>query len=193
MIGKAAHQYCIGNMAGRRFFSMSAIQLQFRQTERRWTIEQILYISSIIGVSPRQTNIKCSAERKADERQRLFYGNSLPIVSYYWLHMIRLKLLILPILIVCIFSCKSEKENTYAIKDFRKSLQPFLNKIVTLGIVTYHGSSQTKSITDNETVLKIRQLIKYTGSQQLITTLHVKQGNKITLVHINDIYFFSCC
>ena len=66
--------------------------------------------------------------------------------------MIRLKLLILTILIVCIFSCKSEKENTYAIKDFRKSLQPFLNKIVTLGIVTYHGSSQTKSITDNELI-----------------------------------------
>jgi len=66
--------------------------------------------------------------------------------------MIRLKYLLLPTLIVCIFSCKNEQGNTYAIKDFRKPLQPFLFDIVSKGIVTYHDSSQIKSITDDELI-----------------------------------------
>ncbi len=49
-------------------------------------------------------------------------------------------------------SCKNEQGNTYAIKDFRKSLQPFLFNIISKGIVTYHDSSQIKSITDDELV-----------------------------------------
>lgn len=49
-------------------------------------------------------------------------------------------------------SCKNEQGNTYAIKDFRKSLQPFLHKVVTAGIVMYYDSSQIKSITDDELV-----------------------------------------
>ena len=66
--------------------------------------------------------------------------------------MIRLKHFLLPILIVCIFSCKNEQGNSYAIKDFRKSLQPFLSKIVSEGIVTYHDSSDIKIITDDELI-----------------------------------------
>ena len=66
--------------------------------------------------------------------------------------MIRLKQLLLLILIVCISSCKNEQGNTYAIKDFRKSLQPFLFNIVSKGIVTYYDSSQIKTITDEELI-----------------------------------------
>lgn len=66
--------------------------------------------------------------------------------------MIRLKHLLFSTLIVCIFSCKNEQSNTYAIKDFRKSIQPFLYNIVTIGIVTYHDSSQIKSIKDDELI-----------------------------------------
>ena len=67
--------------------------------------------------------------------------------------MIRLKhLIILPTLIVCTLSCKNDKRNNYAIKDFRRSLQPFLINIVTKGIVTHHDSSQIKSITDDELI-----------------------------------------
>jgi hypothetical protein len=66
--------------------------------------------------------------------------------------MIRLKHLLLPTLIVCILSCKNEQGNTYAIKDFRKSLQPFLFNIVSKGIVTYYDSLQIKSITDDELI-----------------------------------------
>ncbi len=64
--------------------------------------------------------------------------------------MIRLKHVLLPTLIVLFSSCKNEHRNIYAIKDFRKSLQPFLIKIVSKGIVRYYDSSQIKTITDNE-------------------------------------------
>jgi hypothetical protein len=66
--------------------------------------------------------------------------------------MIRLKHFLLATLIVCLFSCKNEQGKSYAIKDFRKSLQPFLFKIVSEGIVTYHDSSDIKSITDEELI-----------------------------------------
>jgi hypothetical protein len=65
--------------------------------------------------------------------------------------MIRLYHLILLTIFVCIFSCKN-KQSTFAIKDFRKSLQPFLINIVTKGIVTYHDSSDIKSITEDELI-----------------------------------------
>ena len=66
--------------------------------------------------------------------------------------MIRLKHFLLATLIVCIFSCKNKQGKSYAIKDFRKSLQAFLNKWVSEGIVTYHDSSDIKSITDDELI-----------------------------------------
>lgn len=64
--------------------------------------------------------------------------------------MIKLKHLLLPVLIVCIFSCKSEQSKFYAIKDFRKSLQPSLFTIVSKGIVISEDSTQIKGITDDE-------------------------------------------
>ena len=66
--------------------------------------------------------------------------------------MLRLKHLLLPTLIICILSCKNDKGNNSAIKDFRRSLQPFLINMVTAGIVTYHDSSQIKRITDDELI-----------------------------------------
>jgi hypothetical protein len=66
--------------------------------------------------------------------------------------MTRLKHLLLPTLIILFSSCKNKQSNTYAIKDFRNSLQPFLTNIVTIGIVTYHDQSKTKSITDSELI-----------------------------------------
>ncbi|HVT86221.1 MAG TPA: hypothetical protein VHD35_13540 [Chitinophagaceae bacterium] len=66
--------------------------------------------------------------------------------------MIRLKQFLLSALIFIFCSCKNEQRNSYAIKDFRKSLQPFLFKIVTTGIVTYYDSSLIKSITDDELI-----------------------------------------
>jgi hypothetical protein len=67
--------------------------------------------------------------------------------------MIRMNQLLLPILLVCILSCKNEQHNTYAIKDFRKSLQPFLFDIVSKGFVSHHDSLHIRSITDDELIL----------------------------------------
>jgi hypothetical protein len=64
--------------------------------------------------------------------------------------MIRLKHFLLPTVIILFSSCKNEQGDTYAIRDFRKSLQPFLYKVVTTGIVTYYDSSQIKSINNDE-------------------------------------------
>lgn len=66
--------------------------------------------------------------------------------------MIRLKQILLAAIIICFVSCQNKQSQSYAIKDFRKSLQPFLNNIVTTGIVTQHDSSQIKSITDDELI-----------------------------------------
>jgi hypothetical protein len=64
--------------------------------------------------------------------------------------MIRLKHILLPTLIILFSSCKNQYGYTFAIKDFRKSLQPFLFEIVSKGIVTHYDSSQIKSITNDE-------------------------------------------
>lgn len=66
--------------------------------------------------------------------------------------MIKLKHFLLPTILVYIFSCSNEQGNTYAIKDFRRSLRPFLVNVVTIGFVTYHDSSKIKSITNDELV-----------------------------------------
>ena len=63
-----------------------------------------------------------------------------------------LKHFLLLALFFLLCSCKNEQRNTYAIKDFRKSIQPFLIEIVTIGIVTHHDSTKMKSITDNELI-----------------------------------------
>jgi hypothetical protein len=64
--------------------------------------------------------------------------------------MIRLNHFLLGTLFVCLFSCKNKQEKFYATKEFRKSLQPFLYKVVSEGIVTYHDSSDIKGISDDE-------------------------------------------
>ena len=66
--------------------------------------------------------------------------------------MIRLKHFLLTTFIFILCSCNSEQVNSHAIKDFRKSLQPFLIDVVTIGIVTQHDRSKIESITDDELI-----------------------------------------
>lgn len=54
------------------------------------------------------------------------------------------------LILLLISACKNDQVNKYAISDFRESLQPFLTKIVSIGVVTYHDSADIKSITDEE-------------------------------------------
>lgn len=50
------------------------------------------------------------------------------------------------------WSCKTENKYSYAIKDFRKSLQPYLTEIVSKGIVMYYDSSLRNMATDKELI-----------------------------------------
>lgn len=51
-----------------------------------------------------------------------------------------------------LWSCKTENKYSYAIKDFRKSLQPYLTEIVSKGIVMDDDSSLRNKATDKELV-----------------------------------------
>jgi hypothetical protein len=102
--------------------------------------------------------------------------------------MIRLKHFLLATLFICIFSCKSEQRNSYAIKDFRTSLQPFLYKVVTAGIVTYHDSSDIKSITDDELVRLSRSENPILRATALMEMLDRNSFNsfKVVMTHLDD-------
>lgn len=60
------------------------------------------------------------------------------------------KQLLFPAMVIMLLSCNSH--HNYAIRDFRKSLQPILTKIVSKGIVSYSDSLLGKMATDEELV-----------------------------------------
>lgn len=62
-----------------------------------------------------------------------------------------LKISLLSSLIILVCSCKTEQDHSYAIKDFRKSLQPHLIKMVSTGIVTY-DSTLRNTATDKDLI-----------------------------------------
>ena len=102
--------------------------------------------------------------------------------------MIRLKHVLLPTLIVCFLSCKNNNSNSYAIKDFRKSLQPFLFKIVSEGIVTYHDSSDIKSITDDELIRLGKSenpILRATALREMLDRSSFNPFD-IVMKHLND-------
>lgn len=67
--------------------------------------------------------------------------------------MMRMKCILITSLVILCWSCKDKQNYTYAIKDFRKSLQPFLSNVVSKGYVTGHDSIYTNNITQNELLL----------------------------------------
>jgi hypothetical protein len=66
--------------------------------------------------------------------------------------MVSMRQLSLLTLIILFLSCKNEHGYTYAIKDFRKSLQPGLFKIVSKAVVMYHDSSLRYMATDEKLI-----------------------------------------
>lgn len=102
--------------------------------------------------------------------------------------MIKLKHFLLAISIVCLFSCKNEQGKSYAIKDFRKSLQPFLFKIVSEGIVTYHDSSDIKSIADEELIRLSKSenpILRATALREMLDRSSFNQFD-IVMKHLDD-------
>lgn len=102
--------------------------------------------------------------------------------------MIRLKHFLLPIILVCIISCKNDVGDNYAIKDFRKSLKPFLINIVTNGIVTHHDSSKIKSITDNELIRLSKSETPILRATALMEMLDRSSFNHFDIImnHLDD-------
>jgi hypothetical protein len=100
----------------------------------------------------------------------------------------KLKPFLLSTLIVFIFSCKNERVNSYAIKDFRKSIQPFLSKIVSEGIVTYHDSADNKSIRNDELMRLARAespVLRATALQEMLDRTSFNPFD-IVINHLDD-------
>lgn len=100
----------------------------------------------------------------------------------------KLKHFLLPALFVCFLSCKNERPVSYAIKDFRKSLQPFLSGIVSEGVVTYHDSANIKSIRDNELTLLVNAenpVLRATALIEMLGRRPLDHFN-IVLDHLDD-------
>src|SRR5688572_6043984 len=65
---------------------------------------------------------------------------------------------ILPLIILIISSCRNDHKKTYAIRDFDKSLQPYLIEIVSKNVVGY--DSATKYITLHASDKELEDLSK---------------------------------
>src|SRR5215831_486000 len=66
--------------------------------------------------------------------------------------MLRRGQIILIVLTTTIFSCKNDRSYSYAIKDFRKALQPYLVEIITTGMVMHYDIGLRYVSTDKELV-----------------------------------------
>ncbi|MBE9461536.1 LytR/AlgR family response regulator transcription factor [Dyadobacter subterraneus] len=80
----------------------------------------------------------------------------------------------------------------YAIKAFEKNSLDYLLKPVEDDrlSITIKRALESKAIEDN-VLYKIKMLINENRPKDIITTIPVKSGNKITLIHMADICFFE--
>jgi hypothetical protein len=74
-----------------------------------------------------------------------------PITASKW-YMFKSKLALFILVAFFLCSCKTDNKYNYAIKDFRKSLQPWLTKIVSKGIVMNYDSALRNIATDQELI-----------------------------------------
>jgi hypothetical protein len=86
------------------------------------------------------------------------------------------------------WSCKTDNRYSYAIKDFRKPLQPYLTKIVSKGIVMYYDSSLRHMATDNELMQLSQSEHPVLRASSFREMLHRKTFNHfdILMSHLDD-------
>lgn len=91
-------------------------------------------------------------------------------------------------LLILLLSCKNDKGYTYAIKDFRKPLQPYLTKIVSKGIVMYYDSSLRHMATDNELMYLGKSEHPVLRASAFREMLHRKSFNQfdVLMSHLDD-------
>lgn len=94
----------------------------------------------------------------------------------------------LPALLLCIlmFSCDNNNRYPYAIRDFRKELQPNLERIVSKGVVRYYDLDST--ITDEELLQLTRSEHPVLRSTAFLTMQYRKDLDHFDLVmnHLDD-------
>lgn len=80
----------------------------------------------------------------------------------------------------------------YAVKAFEKNSLDYLLKPVEEErlALTIERVLANKSV-EEDIVVKIKQLISENQPREAISTIPVKSGNKISLIHVNDICFFE--
>jgi hypothetical protein len=85
------------------------------------------------------------------------------------------------------WSCKSDSHSPYAIKDFRKELQPYLTQLVTKGLVHY-GDSLQKYATDKELEQLVQSEHPILRMAALREMLYRKSFDhfKVIMDHLND-------
>ena len=102
--------------------------------------------------------------------------------------MFKPRLLLFVSITLLFWSCKTDNKYNYAIKDFRNSLQPYLVKIVSKGIVMYYDSSLRHMATDNELV-QLRQsehpVLRASAFREM---LHRNSSNNFDILinHLDD-------
>jgi hypothetical protein len=114
--------------------------------------------------------------------------NTLLIASLYKPFMFRPRQLLFPTIIILLLACKNEHSYTYAIKDFRKSLQPHLIKIVSKGIVMYYDSSLRNMATDKELIQLSQSEHPVLRASAFREMLHRKSFNHFDILmnHLDD-------
>ena len=102
--------------------------------------------------------------------------------------MLRPRQLLCLTLIILFLSCKNDNDYTYAIKDFRKSIQPYLTKIVSKGIVMYYDSSLRHMATDNELMQLSKSEHPVLRASAFREMLNRKSFNHFDILmnHLND-------
>ncbi len=90
--------------------------------------------------------------------------------------------------IILLSSCNKDNEYSYAIKDFRKSLQPYLFKIVSEGIVMYTDSALKNMATDDELIRLGRSehpVLRASAFREMLERKSFDQ-HKLISGHLND-------
>lgn len=102
--------------------------------------------------------------------------------------MVTIKHLLASTLLLCLFSCEEKNDNSSAIRDFRKSLQPFLFEVASKGFVTYHDSADIKSISDEELILLSKSenpILRATAFDEILDRNTFNQFD-VVMNHLND-------
>lgn len=118
----------------------------------------------------------------------VFYGNLKLIKSYYKFFMFRPKLLLSILFITLLWSCSTNSKYNYAIKDFRKCLQPHLIEIVSKGIVMFYDSSLRHMAADKELVQLSQSEHPVLRASAFREMLHRNSFNHFDIVmnHLDD-------